>query len=78
MIHKYVCSYCGQDDFKTEQECFEHESLHKLTEKLTKIPGSIICPDCSGKGWKYETNSSTAKTCKTCEGEGIILKKNVS
>lgn len=72
----YQCEKCERNDFKTENECREHEMQHGLEEKLKMLPkGSKICPKCSGKGWKREGGREETFQCNVCKGEKFVIPK---
>lgn len=73
MKHKYVCEYCGKDDFLTREECEKHEKEHKIEEMKSKFPGAIICPSCEGEGGYWGNGGANWRDCHVCGGKGIVI-----
>ena len=76
MKNIYVCDYCGRDNFKTAEECEQHEKAHRLEELQKKVPGSIICPSCNGDGGYYGNDGCDWNTCYVCGGKGIVIPRS--
>ena len=74
----YVCEICGKKDFKTAEECNEHEMQHELEEQLKILPkGAMICPNCKGKGWEYGNDGADVGNCYMCNGKKFIIPKTI-
>ena len=73
MITVFACEVCGENNFKTAEECEKHENQHDVENVTRMLPkGAMVCPVCKGSGIKYDKGGLQQYGCATCQGKKAV------